>query len=81
MEFLLAIYAYVDQDQEYFAILVLDVKNKGALPGRASEYQVLLRNALLLGANRIILCHNHPSGDPEPRRKSGHVEVSIEKEI
>jgi DNA repair protein RadC len=30
--------------------------------------RTLLRDALLLDAAAIILCHNHPSGDPEPSK-------------
>ena len=30
--------------------------------------EVFMR-ALLIGASSIVLCHNHPSGDPEPSRQ------------
>lgn len=59
---------------------MLALNNKGKLIGLffiskgtvnmtcLSPREVFMR-ALLAGAALIVLCHNHPSGDPEPSRK------------
>ena len=65
----------LDQDQEHFLVLALDVQNRPlgyrvVASGGMSEAQVdtklVFRSALLLGGSRVIVAHNHPSGDPEP---------------
>ena len=60
---------------ETFRVLLLDRKNKlirDKVMSRGSVSHVpvyvseVLRSALVLDASAIILCHNHPSGDPQP---------------
>ncbi len=62
-------------NQEVFCILLLNSKNqlisreevfKGGWTSSLVEPQEVFRRALVKGASRIILAHNHPSGDPEP---------------
>jgi DNA repair protein RadC len=69
------IYADLDQDQEHFAILSLDAANQirgykvihtGGATQSLVDTKVVFRTALLLGANGIIVAHNHPSGDSTP---------------
>ena len=40
--------------------------SKGTLTSTSIDNRTVLRNALLLNAEAIILLHNHPSGDPVP---------------
>ena len=59
---------------------MLGLNNKGKLIGLffiskgtvnmtcLNPREVFMR-ALLVGATSIVLCHNHPSGDPEPSRQ------------
>ncbi len=69
------IFETLDADQEHFILLSLDAKNvvkgykvitSGGQANANPDLKILFRNALLLGANCIIVAHNHPSGDPEP---------------
>ena len=64
-----------DHEQEHFLTIILDVKHqiKGFFTvtiGLVDRSQVhsreVFRNAILQGASRVILAHNHPSGDPTP---------------
>lgn len=74
-EILRAIFAQLDADQEHVVMLVLNMSGNvtgfkviasGALTHASFDPKVLYRNALLLGAARIIVAHNHPSDDPQP---------------
>lgn len=68
----------LDADQEHFVILALDVKNNikgiktlfsGATDQSLIDIKIVFRNALLMGASRLIFAHNHPSGDPKPSQE------------
>lgn len=63
------------QDREHFIILLLDTKNRiigintvsiGTLNASIVHPREVFKPALIMGANSIILIHNHPSGDPSP---------------
>ena len=65
------------QDQEHFAIVMLDIKNrllatKVITIGTATETLIhpreIFREVIKQGATRLIIAHNHPSGglDPSP---------------
>lgn len=47
---------------------VLEIKNvsSGGLTGTVFDIRVIFKQAILLEATSIILCHNHPSGNLEP---------------
>ncbi|MCG8418556.1 MAG: JAB domain-containing protein [Proteobacteria bacterium] len=69
------IFATLDDDQEHFIILILNAANEligykviasGAQDHVHIDPKQVFRNALLLGANSIILAHNHPSGKATP---------------
>jgi DNA repair protein RadC len=69
------IYADLDADQEHFSILLLNNKNRvrahkvissGSLTASLVHPREVFKPVILYGAAAIILCHNHPSGDPEP---------------
>lgn len=69
------IYAELDADQEHFCLLAMDNKThvrgykilfSGGTTYSVIDLKLLFRTALLLGATRILVAHNHPSGDPEP---------------
>lgn len=68
----------LDTSQEHFVIACLNSK------GRVSGFKLLssgtetacpvnpamiFRAALILGGTSVILCHNHPSGNPAPSRE------------
>ncbi len=63
--------------QEHLRVVCLDTRNrvlkiaevyKGTLNSAGLRVGELFRDALLLNSASIILCHNHPSGDPTPSR-------------
>ena len=65
-------------DRENFVIAMLDTKNNvigvntvsiGSLNSSIVHPREVFKAALLAGAASIILCHNHPSGDPEPSKE------------
>jgi DNA repair protein RadC len=69
------IYADLDADQEHFSILLLNNKNRvrahklvssGSLTASLVHPREVFKSVILYGAAAVILCHNHPSGDPEP---------------
>ena len=60
---------------EVFRVLLLDRKNRlirdrimtrGSIDHVPVYVSEVLRSALVLDASAIIMCHNHPSGDPQP---------------
>ena len=64
-----------DKKQEEFYILMLNSKNnvikeqfiyKGTLDAAIIEPREIFKEALRNSAAKIILIHNHPSGDPKP---------------
>jgi len=70
-----ALYSNLEPDQEHFSILALDSKLNligfkilfsGGQTSSQVDLKILFRNAILLGAVKTILAHNHPSLDPTP---------------
>ena len=63
------------QAEEVLALLCLDTKNKiigafevsrGTINSSSAHPREVFKRALLLNSARIMLCHNHPSGELEP---------------
>jgi DNA repair protein RadC len=63
------------QSQERFAVLLLDVKNRllgtqvitiGTATETLAHPREIFREAIRQGATRLIVAHNHPSGNVEP---------------
>lgn len=66
-----------DLPREEFHILMLDVRGRlirtarisgGGLANAAVYPRDIFREAVKANAASLILCHNHPSGDPSPSR-------------
>jgi DNA repair protein RadC len=66
---------YKDYETEVFKCLLLNTKNDvlkvvdislGGLDGTMADPKDVFRQAVREGATGVILCHNHPSGDPKP---------------
>jgi DNA repair protein RadC len=64
-------------DRERFLSLLLTAKNNligvetvsiGTINGCIVSPREVFKSALLANADSIIICHNHPSGDPTPSR-------------
>lgn len=68
---------FKDCEIEIFKVLLLNPKNevikiadvsRGSLDAAVALPREVFRQAVRDGAVSIIVCHNHPSGDPEPSR-------------
>lgn len=49
-----------------YAVIRDEVMTEGTINSTAAYPREILKRALELGANSIILVHNHPNGDPSP---------------
>jgi DNA repair protein RadC len=67
-----------DADREVFAILLLDIRHKvigfnvvsvGCLSYAVVHPREVMKVAVLANAAALVICHNHPSGDPSPSRE------------
>lgn len=66
---------FKDLTREVFAVLYLnhalkivgfEVVSEGGITGTVADARVILRKALEKSAVKIVLCHNHPSGNLKP---------------
>jgi DNA repair protein RadC len=65
----------MDKEQEEFWVLMLDTKNRlieakiatiGLLDRSQIHAREVFRDAIVANCSRIIVCHNHPSGNLRP---------------
>lgn len=77
-----------DLPQEEFWILLLNQANKvidrmrissGGIDGTYADVRSILREALLQRATGLILCHNHPSGNPAPSLNDKRLTTAIQQ--
>jgi len=77
-----------DKKQEVFLILMLDNKNKilglkeiciGILDASIIHPREIFKPAIKNSASKIILVHNHPSGDPNPSNEDIEVTEQLKK--
>lgn len=70
------------QEQERFAVLLLDVKHRllgtriitvGTATETLAHPRDIFREAIKYGSTRIIVAHNHPSGNTEPSQEDIHL--------
>lgn len=75
-----------DEKQEHFIVLHLNTKNhiigeewisKGTLDAVIVEPREVFKSAIKNSASKIILVHNHPSGDSEPSQE----DIELTKKI
>ena len=68
--------------KEHFCVVLLSVKHEvigvhvvsvGTLNGSLVHPREVFLPAIKLAAHSVILCHNHPSGDPEPSRQDKQI--------
>ena len=64
-----------DVDREHFCVMMLSTKNRvigihtvsiGSIDATLAMPREVFKPAILSNAASVILCHNHPSGDPTP---------------
>ena len=70
-----AMRTFAKSDREMFFILFLNTRNRmldyvvhtiGTIDSSAVYVRDVIRSAVIHNASSVIICHNHPSGDPEP---------------
>ncbi len=75
-----------DEKQEHFIVLLLDTKNKiigdeviskGTLDSSIIHPREVFKPAIKNSASKIILIHNHPSGDPMPSQEDRRLTESL----
>lgn len=68
---------FKEYEIEHFKCVLLNMKNevlktvgvsRGSLDGTPASPRDVFRQAVRESAAAVIVCHNHPSGDPEPSR-------------
>lgn len=74
--------------KEYFKLIMLNTKNMiisvkdvsiGNLNSSVVHPREVFVEAIKLGSASVILCHNHPSGDPTPSREDIEVTKRLKK--
>lgn len=70
--------AIKDKAQEHFIAIALNTKNRvlsvelvgiGSTSSVPMDVSDVVRCAIIRGANKLIIAHNHPSGDTEPSKQ------------
>lgn len=78
----------LDADQEHFIILTLNKANEvtgfkvvhsGGMDEALVDPRIVFRNALLMGATGLVLCHNHPSGRIDPSSEDRALTVKLKE--
>lgn len=54
---------YTNQNSK---ILKIERVSNGGVTKTVADPKIIFKNALNIGATSILLCHNHPSGNPKP---------------
>jgi len=74
------------QDRENFCVVLLSAKNEiiglnfcaiGGLSSATIHPREVLKPAILANSAALILCHNHPSGDPTPSPEDMEITTRI----
>ncbi len=77
---------YGHKDQEHLAVMLLDTKNRvlavetvyiGNVNSSIIRVSEVFKEAIKKNATAMIVCHNHPSGDPTPSPEDVHITRAI----
>ena len=75
-------------DREHLVLLTLDTKNKitsisticiGSLNASVVHPREVFKEAIQRGSASIIVCHNHPSGDPNPSKEDINITLRLKE--
>jgi DNA repair protein RadC len=75
-----------DLNYEVFCVLYLNHSGKllrhellssGGLTATVADVRIILKNALLYNASRLIIAHNHPSGNRTPSQ----ADISLTRQV
>jgi DNA repair protein RadC len=76
----------LDRNKEHFFLISLNTRSKvkfvelvsiGTVNSGLVHPREVFRRSILRGASSVIICHNHPSGDPEPSEE----DISITRRL
>lgn len=79
---------WIGVNQEILKLIVLNTKNniikirdvfKGTLDSSIVHPREIYSEAIKCGGASIIICHNHPSGDPSPSREDINITLRIKE--
>jgi DNA repair protein RadC len=56
-----------------------EIISHGGLTGTVVDIRVILKQALLLNANRIVIAHNHPSGNLQPSQSDRQITTRLKE--
>ena len=74
--------------QEVLKLIMLDTKNnvigikdvfKGSLNSSIVHPREIFKEALKKSSASIIICHNHPSGDPTPSKEDINITIRLKE--
>ena len=75
-------------NQELFKLILLNTKNiiistkdifKGTLNSSVVHPREVFKEAVQRGSANIIVCHNHPSGDPNPSKEDINITIRLKE--
>ncbi|MGL5244267.1 MAG: RadC family protein [Sarcina sp.] len=75
-------------NQEVILVITLDTKNKvltkkevfkGGLNSSLVHPREIFREALMNSAASVVICHNHPSGDPTPSKEDINITLRLKE--
>ena len=75
-------------NQEVFKLILLNTKNivistkdifKGTLNSSVVHPREVFKEAVQRGSANIIVCHNHPSGDPNPSKEDINITIRLKE--
>lgn len=78
----------INLDREHFMVACLNIKNEptnittvsiGNISSSFASPRDVLKTAILSNSSKIILAHNHPSGDPTPSHADKMITEKIKK--
>jgi DNA repair protein RadC len=51
--------------------------SQGGISGTVTDIRLIMKKSLDLLASSLIICHNHPSGNPEPSQQDKEITIKI----
>lgn len=77
-----------DLNHEVFCVIYMNQANRvlrhelvssGGLTGTVADIRIILKNALLYNANKLIIAHNHPSGNLQPSKADKDLTMKLKE--
>lgn len=77
-----------DLNNEVFCVIYMNQSSKvirhelvssGGLTGTVADIRIILKNALLHNSNKLIIAHNHPSGNKQPSEEDKKITKKLKE--